>query len=96
MRKFLLLLALALIFISATNVTVARAEKKDESVNLESEVENLIDNLDLSELEKYLKELPEEISKDEGIKSRLIKMLKGETDIDFFFIEYDFSKVRIF
>ncbi len=84
MRKFLLLLALALIFISATNVTVARAEKKDESVNLESEVENLIDNLDLSKLEEYLNELPEEISKDEGIKSRLIKMLKGETDIDFF------------
>ena len=83
MKKTFLLLLLTIILPFSFNATVAKASESEVTQNLQSEVEELVDTLDLEELEKYLNELPEEISKKSSIKSQLLKMLKGETSFDF-------------
>ena len=73
-----------IISFSSLTVTTAKAEEsQDEEVNIESEVNDLIDNIDLSELEEYVEELPNEIVGNTTLKDQLIKMLKGEMSTSF-------------
>lgn len=80
---FFLLITVVFFTFKTFPPTVARAEESSEEVNLESEINDLIDSLDLTEFESYLTELPDEIKGNGSIKDQLLKMLKGQTDADF-------------
>ncbi len=81
-RVFILLFIILLLpntFLSYT----ASAKESSEEISLESEVDKLIDNIDLTELEKYIETLPSEIIGNASLKDRLLQMLKGQTPTDF-------------
>ena len=81
-RAFLFLLIIILSPCMLSSYTAKAEDSKDE-INLESEIDNLIDNLDLAELEEYLQNLPAEIIGSATLKDKLLQMLKGEATTDF-------------
>ena len=83
MKKLALLFTLILLLPFTFFTTTARAEESQEESTVESEVNNLIESLDLTELEKYIDDLPSEITGNSSLKEQLLKMLKGEMDTSF-------------
>lgn len=83
MKKLALLFTLILLLPFTFHTTTARAEESQEESTVESEVNNLIESLDLTELEKYIDDLPSEITGNSSLKEQLLKMLKGEMDTSF-------------
>ena len=84
MKKLAIIISLLIISFLSFSTTVAKAdESQDEEVTIESEVSNLIENIDLSELEEYVDELPNEIIGNTSLKEQLFKMLKGEVNTSF-------------
>ncbi len=81
-RKFLLLLIIALIPFTFSHLT-AYAKEDNVEENLSEEVEELINSIDLSNFEEYLKEIPQILIGGTSIKSNLLSLIKGETKIDF-------------
>lgn len=82
MRKKLVYFVLVLLFFTCFLPFDVKA-KDDEQKNLDDYILELIESLDFSEFEKYLKELPNELSGNKNSKSQLLSMLKGESEIDF-------------
>lgn len=83
MKKLALLFALILLLPFSFSSTTAQAEESQEESSIENEVENLIESIDLTELEKYIDDLPSEIIGNASLKEQLKKMLKGEMDTSF-------------
>ena len=77
---FILLFALPFCF----NFThVYAKESSEDSDKLQTEITDLINSLDLSAFEEYLKNIPSQIIGGDSIKTQLFKMLKGETELSF-------------
>lgn len=83
MKKLALLFALILLLPFSFSSTTAQAEESQEESSVENEVDNLIESIDLTELEKYIDDLPSEIIGNASLKEQLKKMLKGEMDTSF-------------
>ena len=84
MKKLSIIISLLIIIFSSFNaINVKAEESQNEDTNIESEVSNLIENIDLSELEKYVEDLPKEIIGTTSLKDQLIKMLRGEINTSF-------------
>ena len=83
MKKLALLFALILLLPFSFSSTTAQAEESQEESSVENEVDNLIESIDLTELEKYIDDLPSEIIGNTSLKEQLKKMLKGEMDTSF-------------
>ncbi len=83
MKKLALLFALILLLPFSFSSTTAQAEESQEESSVENEVDNLIESIDLTELEKYIDNIPSEIIGNASLKEQLKKMLKGEMDTSF-------------
>ena len=79
---FLFLLTIITIFIPQ-NIALANDGKENTEKNLEEEIEDLISNLDLTEFEEYLKQIPQNLKSEASLGKQLIGLIKGEVDINF-------------
>ena len=83
-KKTLLFLFLILITIFIPqNIALANDGKEKTEENLEEEIEDLISNLDLTEFEEYLKQIPQNLKSEASLGKQLIGLIKGEVDINF-------------
>ena len=75
MKRFLLILSILTLIPFSFKFINANAQDSSEEINLESEIDDLIESLDLTELEEYLESLPKEIVGNDTLKDQLLKIL---------------------
>ena len=82
-RKIIIIVLLLIIPFCFKYTTAFAKESSDESEKLQSEISKLIQSLDLSAFEEYLKSIPAQIIGSDDLKTQLFKILKGETELTF-------------